>query len=218
MRMSLIVKPLCLALVLAACLVASAVDVRAQAGAPAAEAPAGTRPSTDIDANGAVHAATGFVLPSRLAGAFLARAVDYAAPPTSNPGLGVSYHYSAPGPILVSVFVYNAGQTPGDGAADPWVQGHFQLVQREMLEIAKAQNRYQNLTMVSPPRECGGATLRFLCVGFAALVQEQPMYTALLLTGYHGHYLKVRVDWPNDPVMPNAVAELLDELEKAQKR
>jgi hypothetical protein len=72
--------------------------------------------------------------------------------------------------------------------------------------------------MASPPRECGSDELRFLCVGYAALVRRQPMYTALLVTGYRGHYLKVRVDWPNDPEAPNAVAELLEDLEKAQKR
>jgi hypothetical protein len=194
------------------------------AAAPAQTAPARpaeqarTRPSTDIDANGAVHAETGFALPSRVAGGFLARAMSYADPPTSNPNLGVSYHYSAPGPILVSVFLYTAGQKPGDGPADPWVQGHFQLVHREMREIARSQNRYENLTMVSPPKECGAPSLRFLCVGYAALVQKQPMYTALLLTGFRGHYLKVRVDWPNDPEAPNAVAELLDDLDNAQRR
>ena len=130
----------------------------------------------------------------------------------------MSYHYNPPGPILVSIFIYTAGQAPGDGPADPWVQGHFQLAQREMLEIAKKQNWYENLAMASPPRECGAAEVHFLCVGFAALVRRQPMYTALLVTGYRGHYVKVRVDWPNDPEAPNAAAELLEDLEKAQKR
>jgi len=163
-----------------------------------------------------VHQASGFVLPATLAGARLVRITDYGAPPTSNPRLGVSYHYAGPGPAFFSVFLYDNGEKPGDGPTDPWVQGNFQRAQREMMEVAQTQGRYQGLKPAGEPRACGPASFRFLCAVYSAYVQQQPYYTAVLLTGRHGIYVKLRADWPAEPGGPGLAEKLLEELLRAQ--
>lgn len=163
-----------------------------------------------------VHRPSGLVLPPTLLGARLVRVTDYAASPTSNPRLGVSYHYAGPGPSYYSVFAYDNGEKPGDGPEDAWVQGHIQMAQREMMEVAQTQGRYQGLRPAAPTEACGPASFRFLCAVYATHVQGRPYFTAVLLTGWHGHYVKVRADWPEEAGGPGLAGTLLEELARAQ--
>lgn len=173
-------------------------------------------PGAQAEPRAQVHQGSGFVLPATLAGARLVRMTDYGAPPTSNPRLGVSYHYAAPGPVFFSVFVYDNGEKPGDGPADPWVQGHFQRAQREMMEVAQTQGRYAGLRLVGEAQACGPAAFRFLCAVYSAHVQQVPYFTAVMLTGWRGNYIKLRADWPAEPRGPGLAETLLEELARAQ--
>jgi len=166
------------------------------------------------------HAATGLVIPARLAGASLSRITDYSRPPANDARLGTSYHYIAPGPVFVSLYIYDAGIRPGppDGAMNLIVLRQFDLAVRD-IRTAAQQGRYRDLKSITGPQQCGTDLLVFQCTAFTARTQQDmDIHTALMLGGWREHFIKLRVDWPNRPDMPNAAEAALNDLTRAQSR
>jgi len=166
------------------------------------------------------HTATGLVIPARLAGASLSRITDYSQPPANDARLGTSYHYIAPGPVFVSLYIYDAGIRPGppEGASNLIVLRQFDLAVRD-IRTAAQQGRYQDLKSITGPEQCGTGLLVFRCAAFTARTQQgMDIHTALMLGGWREHFIKLRVDWPNRPSMPNAAEAALNDLTRAQSR
>ena len=86
----------------------------ASAGAvPASPQTQSTSPTT--------NAGTRLNFPASLGGATFERSVNYAAPPANNPGQGMTYYYSTPKRLTISVQVYDLGRRVPGGSDNPAV-------------------------------------------------------------------------------------------------
>ena len=98
---------------------------------------------------------------------------------------------------VVTIYVYPAksGRVP-DGATDDLVLAQFQQALADIYEGAK-RGRYDELKPIAAPGKCTIARLTFLCIDLSAIQPQtkQPMRTSLMVTGYRGQFLKVRLDW-----------------------
>jgi hypothetical protein len=144
--------------------------------------------------------ATGLSFPPEIAGARLAYSADYAKT-MSRPDLGYAWNYQIAQRLFVTIYVYPAksGRVP-DGATDDLVLAQFQQALGDIYEGAK-RGRYDDLKPVDAPGKCTIGGLAFLCVTLSALQPKtrEPVHTALMVTGYRGQFLKMRLDWIDTP-------------------
>ena len=63
--------------------------------------------------------------------------------------------------------------------------------------MARRSGKYRDLRLVQTPTACPYGAVVFRCATLSAISADgtQPLYTRLLLTGYRGYFLKLRVDW-----------------------
>jgi hypothetical protein len=142
------------------------------------------------------HAATGLSLPPRIATAEKYASTDYGRT-FGRPELGYSWNYRTPGLLTATIYVYNLGNLAiPSGIANPLVQGQFQQALTD-IEVAAKHNRYEELKPVQGPTDCAFGIVIFRCIALSALraADKRPLYTALMITGYRNHYLKLRLDW-----------------------
>lgn len=144
--------------------------------------------------------ATGLTFPPEIAGARLARSTDYAKT-VNRPDLGYSWIYEIAQRLFITLYVYPAksGRVP-DGATDDLVLAQFQQALGDIYEGAK-RGRYDELKPIDAPSKCTVGGLTFLCITLSALQPKtkQPVRTALMVTGYRGQFLKMRLDWTDTP-------------------
>lgn len=144
--------------------------------------------------------ATGLSFPPEIAGARLAYSTDYAKT-VGRPDLGYGWNYQVAQGLFVTIFVYPAKSGPvPDGATDELVLAQFQQALGDIYEGAK-RGRYDDLKPVEAPGKCTIGGLAFLCVTLSAIQPKtgQPVRTALMMTGYRGQFLKLRLDWNDTP-------------------
>ncbi|MCW5746774.1 MAG: hypothetical protein KIT36_11320 [Alphaproteobacteria bacterium] len=153
-----------------------------------------------------LHFATGLSFPAEVAGVRMTRWNDYGKS-AGRPDLGLSYQYAIPGRLLVSVYVYNLNRQVPSGADNPVVAAQFEQAYGDIEKVAQS-GRYSELKKVSGPAACSYGVLALRCVTFSAIVaaDNRPVFTQLMLTGYRGHFVKLRLDWGRDS-MANADVE-----------
>ena len=141
------------------------------------------------------HAGTRLNFPASLGGATFERSVNYAAPPANNPGQGMSYTYSTPKRLTISVQVYDLGRRVPAGSDNPTVTGQFNAE----LSAAEQQFKYAGYTAFqkpSVPSSCTYGAVTFRCVTYSGVTQANSrVYSKLLLTGFRDHFIKIRIDW-----------------------
>jgi len=141
------------------------------------------------------HAGTRLNFPASLGGATFERSVNYAAPPANNPGQGMSYTYSTPKRLTISVQVYDLGRRVPAGSDNPTVTGQFNTE----LSAAEQQFKYAGYTAFqkpSVPSSCTYGAVTFRCVTYSGVTQANSrVYSKLLLTGFRDHFIKIRIDW-----------------------
>ena len=141
------------------------------------------------------NAGTKLNFASNLGGATFERSVNYSAPPANNPGLGMSYFYSTPKRIAISVQVFDLGRRVPSGSDNPTVIGQF----NSELASAEQQFKYAGYTAFqkpSVPSTCTYGAVSFRCVTYSGVTQANSrIYSKLLLTGFRDHFVKIRIDW-----------------------
>lgn len=144
--------------------------------------------------------ATGLVFPAEIANARLMHSTDYGKT-LDRPDLGYAWTYQADQQALVTIYIYapTTGAIP-DGPFDDAVLSQFQRALADIYEGAK-QGRYEQLKPVDGPGNCTIGGLAFLCTTLSAIQPKtrQPVHTALMVTGYRGRFLKLRLDWTDTP-------------------
>ncbi len=141
------------------------------------------------------NAGTKLNFPASLGGATFERSVNYAAPPANNPGQGMSYTYSTPKRLTISVQVYDLGRRVPAGSDNPTVIGQFNAE----LSSAEQQFKYAGYTAFqkpSVPSSCTYGAVTFRCVTYSGVTQANSrVYSKLMLTGFRDHFVKIRIDW-----------------------
>ena len=175
------------------------------AGLSAAQAQQGAAPSAPP-----WHEKTGLVFPDQAGGARLTRSIDYGKM-TGNAGLGYSWHYLVPDLVAASIYVYDGGQRVPDGPDNALVVAQFSQNMREVEVAATQANRYRNLSQQGQPSTCSYGRFAFRCITYKATqtATNEAVFTRLMLVGYRGHYLKLRIDWPQNSAKADAEVERL---------
>ncbi len=162
----------------------------AGAGSVAIPAFAQTQSSTPT-----TNAGTKLNFASNLGGATFERSVNYAAPPANNPGLGMSYFYSTPKRLAITVQVFDLGRRVPAGSDNPTVIAQF----NSELASAEQQFKYAGYTAFqkpSVPSTCAYGAVTFRCVTYSGVTQANSrIYSKLMLTGFRDHFIKIRIDW-----------------------
>lgn len=153
------------------------------------------------------NAGTKLNFASNLGGATFERSVNYSAPPANNPGLGMSYFYSTPKRLAISVQVFDLGRRVPSGSDNPTVIGQF----NSELASAEQQFKYAGYTAFqkpSVPSTCTYGAVSFRCVTYSGVTQANSrIYSKLLLTGFRDHFIKIRIDWAQSHQQTAAEAE-----------
>ena len=153
------------------------------------------------------NAGTKLNFASNLGGATFERSVNYSAPPANNPGLGMSYFYSTPKRLAISVQVFDLGRRVPSGSDNPTVIGQF----NSELASAEQQFKYAGYTAFqkpSVPSTCTYGAVSFRCVTYSGVTQANSrIYSKLLLTGFRDHFVKIRIDWAQSHQQTAADAE-----------
>lgn len=144
----------------------------------------------------ATHKPTGLTFPPSIAGVALQRSIDYARA-ANNPGLGYGYTYGIPGRLIVTAYVYDLGRRVPEGQHSPVLAAAFDESLQSIHVAARQIGKYRDLRVVQAPTTCPYGAVVFRCSTLSAVSADgsQPLYTKLLLTGYRGYFLKLRVDW-----------------------
>lgn len=175
----------------------------AAAGPAGAQAPQQQRvPAPDR------HPATGLTFPAQIADAQRLHSMDYGKS-VNRPDLGYGWTYAAGKQLLATVYVYTLGvQNIPDGPSSVPVRTQFDRSLADIHEAAK-HNRYEGLKTVSGPIDCPVGGIVFRCITLSGIQSStrQPVYTALMLTGYRKHFLKLRLDWTEGSATSQASVE-----------
>ena len=154
------------------------------------------------------HPATGLVFPSQIGDAQKYNSTDYGRS-MNRPDLGYSWNYRAGELLVATLYVYNLGvPTLPQGAASWAVQRQFEQATADIETLAR-NGRYEQLKTAKGPGECTYNAIVFRCMTLSAIqsANQRHVYTALMLTGYRNHYLKVRIDWPEGSTASSATLE-----------
>ncbi len=142
------------------------------------------------------HPATGLNFPPQIAGATRYGSTDYGKT-AGKPELGYGWNYRIGDQLVATVYVYNLSiRSIPDGPTSPVVQQQFQTSLLEIYQLAK-YNRYEDIKTAKEPADCAIGGIIFRCITLWAIrsIDKKPVYSALMLTGYRNHFLKLRLDW-----------------------
>ena len=154
-----------------------------------------------------IDAGTKLNFPATLGGAQFERSVNYAAPPANNPGQGMSYFYSTPKKMVITVQVFDSGRRVPAGSTNPVVVSEF-TNELESVEQQIKNSGYTNFERPSVPSSCTYGTQTFRCITYGATTQgNMRVYSKVLLTGYQSHFIKIRIDWGQQLQVSGADAE-----------
>jgi len=141
------------------------------------------------------HAGTKLAFPASVGGAQLERSVNYGAPPANRPDQGFTYFYSTPKKLQIAVHVYDGGRRIPPGSSNPMVVDEF-MGELTSSELQVRHSGYANFERPSVPSTCTYGGLSFRCVTYSAVNQGNArLYTKMLMTGYHEHFVSIRIDW-----------------------
>ena len=128
-------------------------------------------------------------------GATFERAVNYGGPPSNRPELGTGYFYSTPKRLMITVQIYDGGRRVPAGSTSPVITGEFTNELDSVAQQIKGSG-YTQLERPAVPSTCTYGSATFRCITYSVLGQQNTrFYSKLLLTGYQGYFVKIRVDW-----------------------
>ena len=154
-----------------------------------------------------IHAGTKLNFAATVGGATFERSVNYAAPPANRPDLGMTYFYSTPKKMLITVQVFDGGRRVPAGSDSPVVIAEFANEITSVEDQIKGSG-YTNFQRPSVPSSCTYGAVTFRCITYGAVTQaNMRVYSKLLLTGYQMHFIKIRIEWGQSPNLQQTSAE-----------
>jgi hypothetical protein len=164
-----------------------------------------TTPTTD--------AGTKLNFAATLGGATFDRVVNYAAPPANRPDLGSSYFYSTPKKMVITVQVFDGGRRVPGGSASPVVISEFGSELDNVSQQIQGSG-YTNFQRPPVPSSCTYGAVTFRCLTYSAVSQaNMRVYCKLLMTGYQNHFIKIRIEWGQSPILQQTSAEADEALQ-----
>ncbi|HZP98388.1 MAG TPA: hypothetical protein VFB13_02540 [Reyranella sp.] len=143
--------------------------------------PGGTAPST--------HPGTRLNFPPSLGGAELEHSY------TTPVGRDVHYVYQyVINKVQITVFLFDNDRRVTAGSESPMVTTQF-TAELDAAEKAMKADGFTNFERPAVPSDCRYGSIAFRCIVYSALAQRDRLFSKLLLTGYNGYFLKIRVDW-----------------------
>lgn len=140
------------------------------------------------------HPATGLTFPPQIANALKSQSMDYGKS-LNRPDLGYGWSYQEGQSMVVTVYVYSLGvQAIPDGPSSAPVGEQFQAALGDIRQAAPSKH-YDQLKIAKGPADCTMSRLTFRCVTLSAMQNGRPIFTAVMVTGYRNHFLKLRLDW-----------------------
>jgi hypothetical protein len=145
-----------------------------------------------------VHAESRLSFPPSLGGATLERSASYG-------GGSVEYHYSAKG-LPIDVVVYNGGRRVPQGSDTPALMSQFtsEVTSAEMQIKGAGMSQFERPTV---PSVCPYGSIAFRCIVYSASARSGRFYSKMLMTGYNGYFLKIRIDWSQAENQTQAAAD-----------
>jgi hypothetical protein len=139
------------------------------------------------------HPATGAILPAEIGGAQRVNSIDYGKS-VNRPELGYSWSYKLGQRITATAYLYTLNvQNIPDGPSSPPLAAQFKRSLDEIYQAAEIKH-YDQLRVAKGPADCTMSRLVFRCVTLSAMQNGWPLVTSLMMTGYRGHFLKLRLD------------------------
>lgn len=135
------------------------------------------------------HPGTRLNFPPTIGGAQLDRSY------TTPIGREVEYVYQyVINKLQLNVFVFDGGRRVLAGSENPMVTTQFTR-ELDTTEKALKADGFTNFERPAVPSSCTYGAIVFRCIVYSALAQRDRVFSKLLLTGYNGYFVKLRVDW-----------------------
>ncbi len=114
---------------------------------------------------------------------------------TTPVGRDVQYVYQyVTNKLQINVFLFDGGRRVTTGSDNPMVIQQF-ANEVDASEKAMKADGFTNFEKPAVPSACVYGPIAFRCLTYSALAQRDRLFSKILLTGYNGHFLKIRVDW-----------------------
>jgi hypothetical protein len=154
------------------------------------------------------HPATGLVFPPQISTAQKTYSLDYGKA-MQRPELGYAWNYQMPQLLSATVYIYTMNvQTITDGPTGAPVVAQFQQSLQEIYDGARIGGRYEQLKTVKGPTDCPLGSIVFRCITLSGInSSKQHVFTALMVTGYRGNFLKLRLDWRENSELSQAAVD-----------
>ncbi len=135
------------------------------------------------------HPGTKLNFPSSIAGATLERSY------TTPIGRDVEYVYQyTVNKLGISVFLFPGSRYVLPGSENPMVTTQF-TSELDAAQRALKRDDFTDFERPAAPSSCTYGSIVFRCIVYSAVAQRDRVFSKLLLTGYNGHFLKIRADW-----------------------
>jgi hypothetical protein len=151
-------------------------EVQAQA------APASTAPT--------IHPGTKLNFAANLGGSQLASSAVVG----SGAETGYTYQYATPQKMQIVVYVYDGGRRVPSGSDNAVVLRQFSSDFDTAEQQVKSAG-YTNFERQAVASTCAYGAVTFRCAIYSAASPSGRLYSKMLLTGYNGYFVKIRIDW-----------------------
>jgi hypothetical protein len=112
----------------------------------------------------------------------------------SGPNQGYSYQYATPQKMQIVAYVYDGGRRVPSGSDNAVVLRQFSNDFDNAEQQVKSAG-YTNFERQAVASTCSYGAVTFRCAIYSAASQSGRLYSKLLLTGYNGYFVKIRIDW-----------------------
>lgn len=166
------------------------------AASPPTETPQPRNPVAD----GTLSHNTGMLFPKQIGTLTRYQIMDFEAQYPGR-GLGTGYRYSNEQGLRIDIYLYDYREQVPDGIEPPQIRSEVQRSSGE-IDTMQARGYYEDVRH-TPIETCRAEGIEFLCeaVLFTVVLQggqggKLPSTSMLFLRGTKGHYLKLRMTWP----------------------
>ncbi len=106
---------------------------------------------------------------------------------------GTSYTYVV-NKMSIVVSVFDNGHRVPTGSDTLPLMNQFTIELNEALDKVKSAG-YTQVERPTVASTCAYANMSFRCLTYSVAGARGRMFSRLLMTGYHDHFLKIRIDW-----------------------
>src|SRR5262249_8943000 len=115
--------------------------------------------------------------------------------------------YSTPKKLMITVQVYDGGRRVPAGSTSPVITGEFTNELESVAQQVKSSS-YTQYERPPVPSSCTHGSITFRGLTYSVMAQANTrLYQKLLLTGYQGYFVKIRVDWSQGHQQTSADAD-----------